>query len=390
MGWIRKILLTGFAILFIAFFSCEHQKWFNIPNEIQNYVTEFDNYGKQYGYNFDFEATGLVIEFNDLEGNTAGICYHEDPVRIHIDKSQWESSNDDNRRAIVFHELAHGFLNRTAINDTLKNGEWRSLMAETNDNYFSSINFSGLRKEYYIEELFVASRQEEVINEPEWTSHELDYNVIKKHNKQYIFIDYFDDNNQAWKLIEDQENTVGIDNGVLTISGNSEKDIAYWKESSIDNTLDFEIEVKLKISSNNPNDICGLLWSGNGENNAYLLAFNTNHNILVYNTALNYIYFYRYSQPTFNTTGFNKFTIRKLNGLYYFYLNEEFLYYTDVHEELGNIMGFFVGKNTEIQIDELYITQINTKIFKSNIGSGNSYLKLIKEIQLPGIRDVSE
>jgi hypothetical protein len=251
------------------------------------------------------------------------------------------------------------------------------------------VNFSGLRREYYIEELFVAARQEEVENEPEWAEHELSYDVIKKHNKQFVFVDYFDDNSTGWNLNNTSKGKVSIENGVLKIDGDNIDDLVYWKESALDCSADFEIEAKIKISGNDPYHIGGILWSGDGVDNAYMIAFNTSNNVLIYNTDLSYIYFYRFNQPTFNKDSYNKFTIRKLNGLYYFYLNEEFMYFTDVHEEFGNVMGFLVGKNTELLIDELHIAQINPVVPKSSIGHGNSYLNSILNLNLPGIRDLS-
>ncbi|MEZ4848016.1 MAG: hypothetical protein R3B93_05215 [Bacteroidia bacterium] len=146
------------SIILLIWTGCREnpQKEIIIPSEFQEYVDRFIAEGAVRGYEIDFSDTGLLIEFRDaVDTESGGVCFlgrHH----IQIEKFYWDNANDLEKEGVIFHELGHCELDRLHRNDTLPNGEWLSRMRGDPIPQWASavINYSGSRREYYIDELF--------------------------------------------------------------------------------------------------------------------------------------------------------------------------------------------------------------------------------------------
>lgn len=84
--------------------------------ELDFYVDRFERFSDK---NISIEATGLIIEFADLEGLTAGICTLQGDKEPHvkIDRDYWATASDAAKENLVFHELGHCILHRGHLDD---------------------------------------------------------------------------------------------------------------------------------------------------------------------------------------------------------------------------------------------------------------------------------
>ena len=166
-----KIYRSLFYLLFpCLFFSCggddDALKTYSVDPELDSYLQRFLSSAKAHGKNFDLEAEGLIMEFADLPSPKIGLCHFTDPIKVQIDRTFWretagKADQESQRENTVFHELGHGLLRRQHVNTKLPDTEWKSIMCggEQVDDRGWFLNFTGARKQYYLDELFEPSTQ---------------------------------------------------------------------------------------------------------------------------------------------------------------------------------------------------------------------------------------
>jgi hypothetical protein len=153
---VRKYIVI--SILFFTFLLGCKKVVFTVPDDVAVYVHRFENEASLRGKTVDLEKQGLKIEFTDFTGKDySALChYDEKPVRIQIDQTTWNLCADTNRELILFHELGHGFLGiHDHRNDTLPDGDWKSIMRGTPADVKSHPLDYALHREYYLDELFL-------------------------------------------------------------------------------------------------------------------------------------------------------------------------------------------------------------------------------------------
>lgn len=159
-----RLLFFALLPLLLTLSACgdeESLKPYSVDPELDIYLQRFLASAKEHGKNFDLESDGLVMEFADLPYPTVGLCHLTDPIKVQIDPAFWrgttgKADQENQRENTVFHELGHGLLRRQHINATLPDTEWKSIMCggEQKEGRAWFVNFSGARKQYYLDELF--------------------------------------------------------------------------------------------------------------------------------------------------------------------------------------------------------------------------------------------
>ena len=164
MQYLRSLILL-FVVL--IHYACADIHEYRVDDEFLPYIDRFEHEAQKHGRQINFENTGLIVEFADLKDNQAGLCYAEKPIRIEIDRAYWAAiattqGADLMRENLLFHELGHGVLGREHLNSTLSNGDWKSMMCggDRVDNRPWNINYRGVRRDYYVDELFNESSPE--------------------------------------------------------------------------------------------------------------------------------------------------------------------------------------------------------------------------------------
>lgn len=327
-------LIVKGCMLIMLCFSCKKEDTYQVEAELDPYLQMFLQEGAKRGFNFNVEENGLLMKFADLQAPTIGLCTYSEPLLVQIDRTYWQEVTkyencEDLRQNVVFHELAHGLLNRDHDNGILTNGEWKSLMCG-GDTYLErswQVNFCGERRQYYLDELFNPS-----MPQPEWANYGDSFSGEK--GSLYYELDL---NNPKAKTDEDG-NSFTISDGLYTVYLNSESNtiLPIGKEEQV--TGDCYFEATLYTHMSNVNACIGVG-----------VEYTDAHNQKAYNSFLiskNYMYneYRAYPantkcQPNFaevsirygvcDVNNETKLSIERTGNEYYFYVNDQLIYRHD-------------------------------------------------------------
>ncbi|MEA1874706.1 MAG: hypothetical protein U9N51_09825 [Bacteroidota bacterium] len=348
----KYIFSTFIALLTILLISCDTDKWYHVPPKASDYVEHFQAMAENRGYDIDIEESGLIIEFGSIEEDLNSKLYYEDPIRIVIDENAWNNSNEELKALEIYRNLALGFLNRQTLNEKFPNGEWKSLMRgevfDENDN--KTLNFFGFRQDHYINEMFYLETET-----PWWADYTSLYDSIRMQDADDVLSDDVSLDDLEWDYISTGLD-IDFENEELIIENDNEYETSILAQLETYLNDDFFIETIIKIDNSEPSTFSGLIWGGAGINTFYVNGYNDACESRMYNAAEDYDYcHFTDSCSIVIPNGYNKISIRKVNEKYHFFINEKFIYITDIHKLYGNQFGFYIGGNSTVHINRLSI-----------------------------------
>ncbi len=171
----KKLILF---LLFIFALSCQKQSLeptvYQIDKDLQSYVTTFAEEAKKRGIEIKYE--NLIMVFDSTSENLCGKCSKQPlegqrTIKIKKDFLCWKGVPNQNKEALVFHELGHCLLGRVHRDDLLPNGADASLMNSNSFGPYQPCIYAidgkdcnrTTRRSYYVDELF-----NEKTSIPEW------------------------------------------------------------------------------------------------------------------------------------------------------------------------------------------------------------------------------
>ena len=357
MIWTRnKIsLLTGLLILI---FSCEKDKIYNVPANIQPFVDEFLAQAAMRGVDIDIEE--LVVEFGEdlmVEGvSAAGICTksRRDPPTIKLDTTtiNWRA-NPSSREQLVFHELGHCVLNRSHLDSRLPNGNYVTTMRPTGEQLYGQV-LSAFKRVYYLDELFTESTPA-----PSWSTDPLLYTDISPASKTVVHAEYFDDESGNWSTGESANTKRQIIGGVYVLTVKVPDNYFVGNTLEIDENEDFEFEAGVHVDGSG---FSGLLWAGEEmeeETPSFHTIFFDDDVVSVGTiedgTESSYVY------GEFFTEFYNKVTVRHVGGEYFYYVNENLVDNMEFQGINGSEIGLSFGgaQGVKVIYDFLTLSYIN-------------------------------
>jgi hypothetical protein len=185
---------------------------------------------------------------------------------------------------------------------------------------------------------------------------QINYDDYSLKEKKVLFADNFNDNKNKW--ITDNKWISGqISKGFYTISDKDSPGAGIsYITSALDYEKDFEIEGFIKITKGRGS----IMWGMNEKFQHYRFDLDSKLYILYQdpvpspkkNLTQGYI-----NAKEFNSKGFNKLTIRKVNDKIYLFINEKFMNQVDYLQHYGKQIGFVVD-NAEMQVDYLKISYL--------------------------------
>ncbi len=305
--------LFTFLSIFILFSSCSSEPEvpvFDVRADFVPHVDQFIEEARIRGHIIDFTEFGLSIQFREeLDKESTGVCFIG-KHKIEIDRSDWNKLSDNSKEGLIFHELGHCELGRVHVNRLLSNGEWASRMRGepfADGSPTSVINYSGRRRTYYIDELF-----DETTPEPDWVNISQTYDFIKNSERNELFL---------------------IDHDTTE----------FLKKIFLPASADFEIE--LEMNNRETNEFIALVWGQENNENSFRFGYNHDLELLIV-SGLN-IWGVLYQILDFNliiNDVFNKLTVRKIENLYYVFVNEEFVYWFDFNDQrIGTVQSLERG-----------------------------------------------
>jgi len=359
-------------ILLVALSGCKDQTEYRVDPEFEPFVTQFSAEAALFGHNFNFEQTGLIIEFADLKDNKAGLCHFEKPIRIEIDKSYWKAigeypGGDLQREHLIFHEMGHGILDRDHENGFLPNGDWKSLMCggDRVDGKSWNINYADDRRAYYIRELFDKNTAVPDFADPVFRADSSDFK-----NVYFLSFDSESKNDAGWSMTDVTSHKISIENKRLRFESKSEAAFFVLVRPSVDVLTDFIFELDMECQTNDLNTQSGIVFGNNEAGYESLEYFSVNKRNSVFTGNKN-MYSYRVELRPENVLkpGRQKFKVLKQNGRFYLFLNDRYIYNFQYENTfLGNSFGFLVPPGATVWLDNLSVkvksTNQNMRISK--------------------------
>ena len=366
--------------VFLSFTSCKDTKEYNVNSSFTDYLQRFEAEGATRGHTFDPETNGLIIEFANLKDNTAGLTHYEKPIRIEIDKTYWNDISgsagaDLMKENLIFHELGHGLLNRDHLNSTLPNGDWKSIMCggtKVNDRSWN-INYRGVRRNYYIDELFNESTQAPVFGSLTNPIDTTGYRSVVQYN--------FDTPSQSgWTLGDSTNYNIRQANGRLSFESKvNEVYLVLLKlKTPVSILTDFSYELTLNFPLGDLTKQYGLVFGpvpavSTGNNDPIeFFTINNNRKMYMGNRSW-YSYFTELTEASVIPGGNNKFKIFKIGQTLYYYINGVYCYSSEmVAASTLTEFGFLVPVMGTVGLDNLRISQKGSANVSARVNSGMS------------------
>ncbi|MDD2996927.1 MAG: hypothetical protein PHP99_12060 [Paludibacter sp.] len=351
-------------ILLIALSACNDRTEYRVDPEFEPYVTLFTAEAALRGYHFNFEQTGLIIEFADLDENKAGLCHFETPIRIEIDESYWKAigqypNGNLLREHLIFHEMGHGILDRDHLNQLLPNGDWKSLMCggERVDGKSWNINYADERRTYYLQELFDKNTAMPDFADPVFSADSSGFE-----NVFFLSFDSESKSDAGWSMTDVISHKISIENKRLRFESKSEAAFFVLVRPAVDVLTDFIFELDMECHSNDINAQSGIVFGSNEAGNESLEYFSVNKRNSVFTGNKN-MYSFRVELRPENVlkSGRQKFKVLNNNSKNYMFLNDKYIYnlsYT--HNGNGNSFGFLVPPGATIWLDNLRVAIKNS------------------------------
>ncbi len=349
----KYCIYISFVFVLVSFAACHDEPDYRVDGSLNEYLQRFLHEGALRGKTFDLKAQGIILEYGDLEGGVAGRCYYENPIRIVIDNAYWDGISsspnaEDLKENLVFHELGHGLLDRRHTNEYLPNGDWKSIMCGglVKDDRSWNINYRGIRRAYYLDELFNSNAPI-----PYWANKQFTDSVTEQLIVQ-------DDFNSAifWPIGNNESYAASYANGYYRFENKNAYGIFVARPVSINSDEDFYLETSLKIESTLLDKQAGLMF-GYGQipiSANYFTVSNKNRSFIGHNTC--YGWYTELLQAGLQSNEYNTLAIRKIGDEIYYYINGACVYYDQLSiNKIGNAFGFEVSGQCVISIDYFYM-----------------------------------
>ncbi|MCX6335397.1 MAG: caspase family protein [Bacteroidia bacterium] len=188
------------------------------------------------------------------------------------------------------------------------------------------------------------------------------YNFSKGLKSQIVLQDNFSMFSNYWLLgIEENSWSETIEDGLLLFQSLTDKAKEDLLPAIIDQSRNFEIETSIRFVEGQMDKGYGLQW-GKAVNPIrqydFLLTGGGHFTIDKYDGNFSDYVPFTLSESV-NRYAFNKLTIRKVTDKYYFFLNEKLVHSMPFEPFFGNLIGFQVGDNSTIAIDNIEIAYLD-------------------------------
>lgn len=361
-----RVLLPFVFIITLVFSSCKDTDEYRVDSEFSSYLQQFVDSAAVRGRFFDFRRDGLIIEFSKLKKNNSGLTHFENPIRIEIDRSYWEAitstaGGELMKENLIFHELGHGLLNRDHLNLIFENGDWKSIMCggEKVNNRNWNINYKGIRRFYYINELFNESTPF-----PRFSSNLL--NIDTTALKPAFYLDFNTEKTAGWAIREDANQKISLESrngdGKLCFQSKLLDTYLVLLKTSVDVQTDFKFQLELEFNSVDQIGQYGLVFgnhstnlNGNNETLEYF-TINNNKNMYVGNRSW-YSYYTELTKAQIKPQTSNVLIVFKKGNMIYYFINNEYCYSTEMETSAaGFYYGFIVPPLGTVLVDNFIVS----------------------------------
>lgn len=374
----NSLFIPSAIYVVLLFTSCNNENEYRVEGEFEEYVVRFENEASERNLTLNLHNDGLIIEFADLKDNQAGLCHYENPIRIEIDRTYWQAISptkgaDYMKENLLFHELGHGILKRDHLNTTLENDDWKSIMCggDKVDNRPWNINYRGLRRDYYVDELF-----NESTSVPDFSSMQLRVDTSGYIQQKYLSFDTEKNADSGWSMSDNVNYSISIDNKKLKFQSKIDYPYFIFTESSVDVLSDFSFQVEIQCQPLNTTDQYGIIFGlNNSSENIEYFSINNSQKMYTGN-RLWYSYYTELNKSVIKSGESNKLFVFKKGTMLYYFINDVYVYCSEIEiTESGKYFGFIVPSNGTVWLDNMSINVSNSSNSKQYINKKQTDLK---------------
>ncbi len=183
-------------------------------------------------------------------------------------------------------------------------------------------------------------------------------------NRQVVFFDNFNNNQNHWWVDSNAEASALIENGTYQLEWRGSSPIWNdWLGISMDLSRDFEMEARIKQTSGSLDNLFGLVFNQsdkgscgfviNGKGASVVYQDRTNQDRRFIKSGGDQV-----PGITVFPNDYNKLTIRHIKGRDYFYVNEKLLAEGDVVDFSSALVGFQLWYHSSIDVDYLRVSYL--------------------------------
>lgn len=360
--------------MLFTFVSCKDHSEYRVGGQFVDYLNRFETQASARGRNFDLKSNGIIIEFADLKNDQAGLCHYEDPIRIEVDKTYWNAITekvgaDLMKEDLIFHELGHGLLNRSHINTTLENGDWKSIMCggdKVGDRPWN-INYKGMRRTYYLEELFNESTAEPDFASTQFVADTTGFSPTLRMN--------FNSESQSGIIItEVADYKTSIDNGRLRLESKGDNAVMLSASMKIDIQSDFSYQLTMEFTAGDAAGQYGMAFGTiSSKTSVYpesmeYFTINNNRKMFMGNNSWYSYYTELYKPEQIIPNKTNTLKVMKIGVMLYYFINNVYCYSSEIEaKNPGDNFGFMVPLKSVVYFDNLIISQKKNSGVSSNV-----------------------
>lgn len=187
-----------------------------------------------------------------------------------------------------------------------------------------------------------------------------------------IFDENFVDNRNNWGLINDANIHSDINSGFLTIESKNNFRINRLIRYEIDPELDFILESEFEIIRGDAKSGQGIIWGFKDWDNYFCFRISSNgyYEIVAYNDGLRFDLSEEWVKSDYirQNNGWNKLQLNKYGDEILFSINGHIVEKHDFYSYKGNYIGFIVGPNRKIKVDNITVKQILGNINEGSYG----------------------
>ena len=189
------------------------------------------------------------------------------------------------------------------------------------------------------------------------------YSAYAPDQRVELFTEEFTDNKNSWYLgIKENVWFQNLQDKTLFFQSFEDVPKEDFKEVFIDQSKDFEIELKIRLDKGIQNKFNGLQWGKSAsEGKQFDFFFNGQGQFTIDKFTGTFTDFVPVT-PTklINNYTYNTLTVRKVGANYYFFLNQQLVHSMPFEPLFGNGVGFQVAEKSSVQIDYLKVWQLST------------------------------
>jgi len=187
------------------------------------------------------------------------------------------------------------------------------------------------------------------------------YHGVPKYDKQHIFFDDFDNNQNEWNLFSSSLD-MKIDHGDFYCKALTGDTYVKRREIPMRGIKDFEIEISIQFKEG-PEDLgIGLTFGRDRQGNEYDFYFTADgsYKITKYYNGAYHDYTDWKDSERLKQYAYNTLTLRCVSNQWYFFINQQLVYQMDKQVLFGDDVGFTVGGNMAVLVDYIAVSSLES------------------------------